>query len=256
MEEGSLDNLALRGCLNSSSISKPQYHLEWCLKFSILPPTYDPSFYSEHISMESLPLPSQFQALSFPPPTSTLATQKRQSKKAGNSFQACALHLCWCPATSRAEKVEKTIFTLYTESDNDILSDWLSSQEAWALTHSWKKAVLNAAFCSGAVFPPFYIDRNISKSICPYGSQCLPLSAEMEVPRQLITIYLFIPEALCASTCLSFQAKEMHELPGICALQRTASLRIHPKMLQINTGCRTHGRNNPRHHLSIRKQLE
>lgn len=45
----SLGTLALRACLNSSSISKPGYGLQWCLqltKFSILPPTYDPSFYN------------------------------------------------------------------------------------------------------------------------------------------------------------------------------------------------------------------
>lgn len=143
-----------------SSISKAQYDLEWCLKFSILPPTYDPSFYRKQISMESLPLPSQFQAFSFPPPTSTLETWKRQSRKAVNSFWACALHLCWCPTISRAKQVEKAIFTLYTESDNDVLSDWLSSQEAWALTHAWKKWALNAAILILGVLhsPPISIE--------------------------------------------------------------------------------------------------
>lgn len=42
----------------------------------------------------------------------------------------------------------------------------------------------------------------------------------------------------------------------VSALQRAQSLRIHPKILQINTGCCTHRKNNPRHHLSIRKQLK
>lgn len=49
MWKGSLGNLALRACLNSSSISKPRYEFQGCLefsKFSILPPSYDPSFYS------------------------------------------------------------------------------------------------------------------------------------------------------------------------------------------------------------------
>lgn len=106
-------------------------------------------------------------------------------------------------------------------------------------------------FWAGGVPPPLYINRNIYHSISPYSSQCLPLSAEMEMSRQLITIYLFTLEALCASICLSLQAKEMHELRSTCTLQRTESVRIHPKMLQKNHRML---KKKKRHNFSIRKQ--
>lgn len=100
----------------------------------------------------------------------------------------------------QTKEVEKAIFTLYTQSDNDVLTgtDYPPRRPG----HLYVLEKVNIKCCLSILvvfFSPLYMDGNIGHSISPYSSHCLALSAEMKFQETLLP---FILKALHAFICL------------------------------------------------------